>query len=283
MIYQHSTPRAYRWLAQYYDEFFSSLRTPIDLARERVLGRILPRVRTACDLACGTGSTALLLARTGINVYAVDISLAMCHITRQKAHDAHLPIHVLRGDMRSFCLPEQVDLITCECDAINHVPQKSDLLSVAKCASRALTPGGHFYFDVNNSVGFKDYWSGNVWFEKNGVALVMRNGHNRQGEHAWSDIECFIKEGKCWHRHHERVEEVCWTSEEIRRIFQGAGFDDMRAWDAAPFFKSNFPVRPGCRTIYLARKPQSVGISLKAQSRPRHKVKSERRTWQNGR
>ena len=64
----------YRWLAQYYDKLFSSLRFPIDAARESVLGRILPNVKTACDLACGTGTTALTLARRGIKIYAVDLS-----------------------------------------------------------------------------------------------------------------------------------------------------------------------------------------------------------------
>ena len=48
--------KPYRWLAQYYDELFSSFRHPIDAARERVLGRVLPDVETACDLACGTGN-----------------------------------------------------------------------------------------------------------------------------------------------------------------------------------------------------------------------------------
>jgi hypothetical protein len=57
--------RPYRWLAQYYDELFSPFRFPIDVARERILSRILPQVETACDLACATGTTALILARKG--------------------------------------------------------------------------------------------------------------------------------------------------------------------------------------------------------------------------
>jgi SAM-dependent methyltransferase len=246
--------RPYRWLAQYYDELFSSFRFPIDAARERVLGRILPHVETACDLACGTGTTALILARKGINVYAVDLSLLMCRLAREKARCARLPVRVLRADMRSFRLPESVDLITCEYDALNHVPRRADLRMVAKAVKRALRPGGHFFFDVNNSLGFERYWSGTVWFEKPTVALVMRNGHNRQADRAWSDIEWFIRDGACWRRRHERVEEVCWDSDEIRRIFQETGFDQLRAWDAAPFFKDNPLVGPGCRTVYLARK-----------------------------
>ena len=255
---------SYRHLAQFYDEFFSSLRYPIDAARERTLRGILPRVETACDLACGTGVTALRLASSGISMYAVDLSPQMCRFVRAKARRARLPVRVIRADMRSFKLSEPVDLITCEFDALNHIPRRADLTRVAKSVQRALRPGGHFLFDVNNSLGFERYWTGTVWLEKRGVVMVMRNGHNRQASQAWCDIDLFIREGSCWKRRHERVEEVCWDSDEIHRVFKQAGFDQIRAWDAAPFFKdiSNLKQRdgsiplltPGCRTFYLVCK-----------------------------
>lgn len=249
-----SAIKPYRWLARYYDELFSSSRSPMNLAHARILGRILPRVRTACDLACGTGTTALTLARRGIKVYAVDLSPVMCRLAREKARLARLPVRVLRADMRHFRLPEMVHLVTCEFDALNHLPRRADLRLVAEAAKRALRPGGYFFFDVNNSLGFERYWSGTVWLEKPGIVLVMRNGHNRQADRAWSDIEWFIRDGSCWRRRHERVEEVCWRADEIRKTLEKTGFDQLRAWDAAPFFGKNSPVAPGCRTVYLARK-----------------------------
>ena len=247
----------YRWLARYYDQLFQPFRSPMEAARERVLGRILPRVETACDLACGTGTTAVILARAGIKTYAVDLSPLMCRLAQKKADRARLPLQVLRADMRNFRLPETVDLITCEYDAVNHIPRKTDLRLVAKAVARALRPGGYFFFDVNNSLAFERIWSGVVWLEKPSVVLVMRNGHNRRADRAWSDIEWFIREGRCWRRHHERVEEVCWSRDEMRRVFLKAGFDQLRAWDAAPFWKNNPRIPPGCRTIYLARKARS--------------------------
>jgi SAM-dependent methyltransferase len=249
--------KPYRWLAQYYDQLFSPFRSPLDAARNHVLGRILPHVQSACDLACGTGTTALTLARAGIKTFAVDFSPLMCRLARKKAVRARLPIRVLRADMRSFRLPEPVDLVTCEYDAVNHVPRRADLRKVAKAVARALRPGGHFFFDLNNSLGFERYWSGTVWVENPGVVAVMRNGHSRRADRAWSDIEWFIREGECWCRRHERVEEVCWNTDEIRHTLEQAGFDQVRTWDATPFFKNNPLINRGCRTVYLARKCRS--------------------------
>jgi SAM-dependent methyltransferase len=244
----------YRWLAKYYDHLLE-FRRPFEAARKVVIGPVLPRVRTACDLGCGTGTFAVLLAQTGIRVSAVDLSPEMCRITRQKAKSAGVPVRVIRADMRDFELPAPVDLITCEFDAINHVPDKRDLHRVLKCAARMLKPDGHFAFDVNNRLAFERVWS-NTWFvDKDPIAMVMHGGHLPRSDRAWTDVEWFVRHGKTWTRHHEHVEEVCWSAAEIRSALKLAGFHKVRAWDAAPFFDDEF-TRPGYRTFWLARKPE---------------------------
>jgi len=246
-------PEAYRWLAEYYDVVFPPNESPMRRVRDTVLKKIMPNVQAACDLACGTGETALDFARAGIETFAVDVSPAMCRLAREKAMRERLSVHVIRADMRRFRLPQAVDLVTCESDALNHVGTKGDLLSVARAVARSLRPGGHFLFDVNNAPGFKKYWTGNVWVEKPGVSVVMRNGHSKNAHRAWSDLEWFIQDGERWVRYHERVEEVCWSRSEILRAMGQAGFASLRAWDAAPFFKNPMVTR-GCHTIYLARR-----------------------------
>jgi SAM-dependent methyltransferase len=246
--------RPYHWLAQYYDEFFSPIRSPLDEARKRLLRRILPGVKAACDLACGTGTTAISLSQRGIRTYALDLSPHMCRLARQKIRQSRVSVPVQQADMRSFKLPERVDLITCEGDALNHIPRKQDLRSVARCVARSLNPGGYFFFSINTPIGFRNYWTGTVCLEKPGAVMVMRSGHTPKADRAWSDVDWFIRNGNHWRRRRERVEEVCWTHEEIRHVFLMAGFEQLRAWDAAPFFKDNSMMSPGCYTIYLARK-----------------------------
>ena len=245
----------YRWLAEYYDRVFGVDRSALEAARREVLGPILPRVNSGCDLACGSGTEAVAMAWKGVRMFAVDLSPAMCRLARQKARIAGVRLQVLCADMRTFRLPSKVDLVTCEGDALNHVPGKSDLIHVARSVAKALSPGGYFYFDVNNRAGFKSYWGTTLWMEAPGVVAVLRGTHDCARDHAWVDVEWFIRSGRCWKRRHERVDEVCWGAAEIRRTLRAAGFTDVRAWDSAPFF-ANSIVGPGCRTVYLARMPR---------------------------
>jgi SAM-dependent methyltransferase len=245
--------RPYKWLAEYYDQFFTFHLPSFKAARQRVLADILPHLDSACDLACGTGTTALLLAGRGIKMFGVDLSPVMCRLAREKAYRAHLPVRIFRADMRDFRLPERVGLVLCEFDALNHVPRKTDLRRVAHAVSRALQPGGYFFFDVNNRRAFEKIWPGSWWVERPGIAMLMRGGYDRERDRGWTNVEWFLREGKLWRRHHERIEQVAWTSAEIRRTLRDAGFDRVRAWDARLF--SSMPnLSPGCRTFYLARK-----------------------------
>jgi SAM-dependent methyltransferase len=120
------THRPYKLLADYYDLFFTAHLSWYRRARLQILEKILLQARSACDLASGTGTTATELARRGIKVFAVDLSPAMCRLTRAKAQRAGTPVSVYRADTRTFRLPEPVGLIACEYDAIRQQPDPTD-------------------------------------------------------------------------------------------------------------------------------------------------------------
>jgi SAM-dependent methyltransferase len=244
----------YRWLAQYSDRLAALHRPVFAKARQQILGPVLPGMESVCDLGCGTGGTAIEFAKAGYKASAVDLSPTMIRIAKEKAAKAGLEVRFIRADMRKFKLPRPVDLITCEFDALNHVPDKRGLKLVAQSVAKALRPGGYFYFDVNNRAAFENVWP-LAWFQdRPGVAVMLHGGHVKGEDRAWTDVEWFVKEGPLYRRHHEHVEEVCWSKQEIRDTLRTAGLKIVGAFDATMFFQNDDLTRPGYRTFYLARK-----------------------------
>jgi len=250
------TNRPYEALATYYDLMFSGQSDWRSCAREPILKKVLAHTGSICDLACGTGTEAIRWARLGYHVYGVDLSPTMCKIARKKVRAAKLPIRIIEADMRKFHLPQQVDLVTCEFDAINHIPKRADLKRVVRCVNRALHPGGYFYFDVNTRLSFEKIWPVTWCIEKPGVVMVMRGGYDpkKDRDRAFVDAEFFVRKGRLWQRTTEHVEEICWSAQEINATLQEAGFDNIKSWDAARFVKADPFMRPGYRTFYLAHK-----------------------------
>ena len=245
----------YTLLGRFYDRLTRFAPAMNRRARRRVLGRILPRVRSACDLGCGSGTTAVELARKGIEVWAVDASPTQCREARAKARRARVPVRVLNADMRRFSLPEPVDLVLSEFNALNHLARKADLAPVFRRVARALRPGGWFHFDVNMWPTYRDYYPVARWEEGPGFCLTTHGGFDRRRGRAWLVCEWFVREGRVWRRYRERIEDSWWTHAEIRSALRGAGFTRIRSWDGTRIRPPVVKPRPGFDRYYLARLP----------------------------
>lgn len=249
--------RPYTVLARFYDRIAADAVAMNRHARARVLGNILPQVRTLCDLGCGTGSTALELARAGKKVYAVDASPAMCRAARAKLRGKPLNIRVLCADMRNLRLPERVDLVLSEFNPLNHLQRKSDLTPTFRAVARNLRPGGWFSFDLNTRLTLeKDYPNALQWTEEPDFCLLMRGRADLQRDKGWLDFDWFLPCGRSWRRFHERVEDTFWSDAEIRRALRRAGLRLLRVWDGADVRPASHRHRRGRDAYYLARKPR---------------------------
>lgn len=145
------------------------------LLTHQYLGEVLDRHPVAgqrmLDLACGTGTLALLLADAGWHVVGLDASAAMLDQARAKAANLDLPgsATFLLGDMReiatkderpktndcalrpssSVLRPSSFDLVTCFYDSLNYMLSEDDLAACFRTAASALAPGGLFVADMN--------------------------------------------------------------------------------------------------------------------------------------
>jgi len=246
----------YKWVAQFYDQLHGDDAGKMNrYARGKILGAILRRARVVCDLGCGTGTTAVELARRGLRVYAVDLSPVMCRLAREKARRAGVDVRVRCADLRTFRLPEPVDVVLCEFNPMNHLPRKRDITRAARAVARALRPGGWFYFDLNTLRTMQElYPSGAHWFEGRGFCMVLRGGYDKRRGKGWLEFEWFVREGRLWRRHRERVEDCWWTVAEIRRALRQARFARVRHWDAVKVRPPAMHPRPGFDWYFLAQK-----------------------------
>jgi SAM-dependent methyltransferase len=229
------------------------------LAREKVLRGILPRVRTVCDLGCGTGTAAIELARRGLTVYALDLSPEMVRRARAKIRRLsprlRSRIHLQRADLRRFRLPRSVDLVLSQFNPINHLPRKSDLARAFRAVARALRPGGWFCFDVNTRRTYEQVYSMTRFEEKPGFCLVYRGRFFPRRDKARLDLDWFIRDGRAWRRYRERIEDTCWSDPEIRGALRRAGFGRIRFWDGADVRPPAPYQRRGMDSYYLAQRP----------------------------
>jgi SAM-dependent methyltransferase len=144
----HRVSSPYSRLARAYDE---TIGLPafrhIRRAFETLARRYGLRFRAAADIGCGTGLFARYLSdRWGAPVWAVDISPEMLRMAEGNCLGAN--VRLLRQDIRCLQLPEPVDLVTSNFDALNHLTGEGDLRVAFQRIAENLRPGGHLYFDL---------------------------------------------------------------------------------------------------------------------------------------
>ena len=103
-------------------------------------------VRRHLDLACGTGVLCRILKGAGIESRGMDFSAGMIDIARRESPD--IPYDV--ADMITYRPGMQFELVTCTGDALNHIPELSDVEKIFENVHACLAPGGYFIFDLLN-------------------------------------------------------------------------------------------------------------------------------------
>jgi len=262
--------RPYRELARFYDRLIPGVPEMNRHAREKVLGRDLRGARSACDLACGSGDTALDLARRGLDVQAVDLSLGFCRTVRERARRAGARVRVTRGDMRSFRLKEPVDLLLCEFAALNNLDRREDLGKVFRGVARALRPGGTFAFDVNTPHSFATQIPRGEWMEQPDFKLVMHGTVEDGGFRVPLHLEWFLPERGRFRHVRETIVHVCWTEAEIRRELRAAGFGKIETFDGADVRPKSMGTPRGTDLYFVATRTfatRSARLPFKSHAR----------------
>ena len=243
---------AYRALAYSYDRLTNDVdyNATVDFYWQ-ILNREGLTPRTAIDLACGTGSVAILLAQKGLQVTGVDLSEDMLCAACQKTQDMENPPLFVCQPLQRLYLPRGVDLAVCALDSMDYITDPADCQEAIRRIYRALNPGGCFIFDVNTPEKLRAM-DGQVFLDEDADVYCVWRGEFDKGTNICTyGMDLFQRQGSVWKRSFEEHREYAYSAEQLTGYLRQAGFTHIEVYGdrrvASP--------EPGEQRIYLkARK-----------------------------
>lgn len=221
---------------------------------ERLLVKHPVPGRTVLELACGTGTVAIALARAGWKVIGIDGSSAMLDQARAKPGGDHPGISWQQQDMRSLRLTQRVHWATCLYDSLNYMLTSEDLLQVFRRVWAALHAGGLFCFDMNTAYALATYWDDETYFTDTGdLATIMQSEYDEAHQRAEVTMTCFQRVGELYHKIVETHTEQAYPQEQIATLLRDAGFAVEGCYAC---FSFDPPDEATPRIMWAARKPE---------------------------
>ena len=222
---------AYKNLAQSYDRLTNDVDYEAVVAFYRqILQAEGVQPRTAVDLACGTGSVALLLARQGLQVTAVDMSEDMLCIAAQKAQELDVPPRFICQKLQQLRLPRGVDLAVCALDSMDYITDPKDCEEAIRRVYRVLNPGGCFIFDVNTPEKLRAM-DGQVFLDEDDDVYCVWRGEFDDATNICSyGMDLFQRVGNHWQRSFEEHREYAYSAQQLTGWLKKAGFTSIRVY-----------------------------------------------------
>lgn len=243
---------AYHALAQSYDRLTSDVdyNATVDFYYE-ILHKEGLKPKTAVDLACGTGSVAILLAQKGLRVTAVDMSAEMLAEAAQKAMELENPPFFVNQRLEQLRLPRGVDLAVCALDSLDYITNPEDCAEAIRRVYRVLNPGGIFIFDVNTPEKLRAM-DGQIFLdEDDDVFCVWRGEFDEETNICSYGMDLFQRNGGVWHRSFEEHREYAYSQTQLTGFLKEAGFNHIEVYADRKF---EAPKQGEQRIYFKARK-----------------------------
>lgn len=198
---------------------------------EKIMTRYGTKPETVLDLACGTGSLSVLLAKKGYQVLGADQSVEMLTEAYEKTMqmEGNKPYFV-RQKMQTLRLPYRVDCAVCCLDSLNYVTRPDDCRKALQRVYDNLNPGGLFIFDINSENKLKGL-DGQLFIdEDDDVYCVWRADFDEQSRICTYGMDIFFREGQLWQRTAEVHQEYAYTHSELTQWLADAGFRNIEVF-----------------------------------------------------
>lgn len=210
------------------------------------------------DLACGTGTLALLMAERGWDVLGIDLSPAMLAAAERKCVQAGCTrVRFRHGDMRDVVVDTPVDLVTCCYDTLNYLLDQNDLARCFTSVAQSLTQNGLFCFDLATDYFLRHHWTGIDFEQFDDFAQVTQSHYDETTGYSTLVLTGFVEQSAGrFTRFREVHIERAYPDATICMLLGDAGFVVEAVYDC---FTNEQPNERSLRLMYVARKQGSSG------------------------
>lgn len=172
---ENEAKSGYEGVGRFYDLFADNADIPFFLESAKKYGSPI------LDIGAGTGRVSIALAQNGFAVVALEQSLSMLQVARDKleseSQDVADRVTIIEGDMTKFDLDQKFPLIIIP-NSIGHAITTVDQIATLQCIRNHLTDTGIFILDLYP--GEMQYE--HAVFKENLVALPDGTTVERHGE-----------------------------------------------------------------------------------------------------
>ena len=222
---------AYSSLAAVYDKLNSGIdhKAWADFIESRFEKYSHKHPTSLLDLACGTGSMTVELARRGYDMTGVDISDEMLSEARAKCDSERFAHKVLlvRQDMRELELYGTVDAAICCLDSFNYLTDTKSLARTLAHLHNYIEPDGLLVFDMNAPAKFERVYGENAYvLEEDGILCAWQNFYNSKTKLCDFYLSIFREDSDGrWERFDEEQRERCYSLRTVQKLLSEGGFE----------------------------------------------------------
>lgn len=243
----------YRDFAYIYDELMDD----VDYKKwfeyiETIIEKKGLEVEDILEMACGTGKLSEYFLREGYKLTCFDLSDDMLSVAENRLR-AYSNKELLCYDMVEFKHKNSYDLIMSNCDSLNYIIDKSDLLKTFKNTCDNLRDDGIFIFDINSPYKLRHVLGNNIFIEdREDIFYTWENFLYEDERLVEFFLSFFVREAENSYRrfdeeHIERIYEI----DEIISLLEEAGFKNIEYYEA---FKFTNPRNNSERISFIAMK-----------------------------
>ena len=229
----------YQEFAKVYDRFMQSIPSKewADYL-ESIWRRHAWQPNLVLDLACGTGSVTVELAKRGYDMLGADISPDMLEIAQEKAREASQDILFLMQDMREFELYGTVDSVISTCDSMNYMVEEEDLEQVFRLVENYLDPQGLFVFDMKTPYLYREVMGERVFADTTeDAAFIWQNYFYEEEQINEYQVTFFYQEGAHYTRREETHYQKAYPIQTVLSLLEKSHLKIEGVYDAFTFQK----------------------------------------------